>query len=80
MERFVYDTFAIYLLVIEKRQLGDMMSNAGCVNWRIPQVFIPRQLFIYTDDVLECLKHATPQLFTDDTILRVTAWYKHTVN
>ena len=48
-----------------------MMSTSRCAECGIPQGSIlgPLFFFIYTNDLPQCLNHATPRLFADDTNL-----------
>ena len=57
----------------QKCQLGDQISTVRHVTYGIPQVSILGPLFflIYINDHPECLNHATPRLFADDTNLTV---------
>ena len=57
----------------QKCQLGDVMSTARRVTCGIPQGSILGPLFflIYINDLPECLNHATPRLFADDTNLTI---------
>jgi hypothetical protein len=51
----------------------DLMSTVRRVKCGIPQGSILGPLFflIYINDLPECLNHATPRLFADDTNLTV---------
>ncbi len=57
----------------QKCQLGDQISTVRHVTYGIPQGSILGPLFflIYINDLPECLNHATPRLFADDTYLTV---------
>ena len=57
----------------KKCQLGDLMSIARRVTCGIPQGSILGPLFfiIYINNLPECLNHATPRLFADDTNLTI---------
>ena len=52
-----------------------MISTSLCVECGIPQGCILGPLFflMYIYDLPECLNHATPRLFADDTNLTVAA-------
>ncbi len=53
--------------------MGDQISTVRHVTYGIPQGSILGPLFflIYINDLPECLNHATPRLFADDTNLTV---------
>ncbi len=61
----------------KKCQLGDQISTVRRVTYGIPQGSILGPLFflIYINDLPECLNHATPRLFADDTNLTIAGEY-----
>ena len=64
--------FKLYLTGrTQKYQVNDRLSNSTSVKCDIPQgsTFRPLPFLIYINDLPDCLHHATPRMFADDTSL-----------